>query len=68
MMEWSAEKATEITTTAIDQELLPTATNVERGALNLEILLLPTHTALMALTSCEANDIVANLRKKPFEA
>ena len=26
------------------------------------------HTALMALTSCEANDIVANSRKNPLEA
>ena len=26
------------------------------------------HTAFMALTSCEANDIVANSRKNPLEA
>ena len=31
MLEWSAEQATEITTTAIDMEFLPTVTNVERG-------------------------------------
>ena len=30
MLEWSAEQATEITTTAIDLEFLPTVTNVER--------------------------------------
>ena len=35
---------------------------------NLEFLLQQMHTALMALTSYEANDIVANSRKNPLEA
>ena len=30
MLEWAAEQATEITTTAIDLEFLPTDTNVDR--------------------------------------
>ena len=40
-------------------------TNVERGVQNLEFVLQQLHTAIMALTSCEANDIVANSRKNP---
>ena len=36
MLEWSAEQATEITTTAIDLEFLPTDTNEDRGVQNLE--------------------------------
>ena len=35
---------------------------------NLEFLLQQMHTALVALTSYEENDIVANSRKKPLEA
>ena len=35
---------------------------------NLEFVLQQMHTALMALTSYEANDIVANSRKNPLEA
>ena len=35
---------------------------------NLEFVLQQMHTALMALTSYEANDTVANSRKKPLEA
>ena len=35
---------------------------------NLEFVLQLMHTALMAFTSCEANDIVANSRKNPLEA
>ena len=35
---------------------------------NLEFVLQQRHTALMALTSYEANDIVANSRKNPLEA
>ena len=35
---------------------------------NLEFVLQQMHTALTALTSYEANDIVANSRKKPLEA
>ena len=68
MLEWVAEQATEITMTAIDLEFLPTDTNVDRGVQNLEFVLQQMHTALMALTSYEANDIVANSRKTPLEA
>ena len=68
MLEWSAEHAREITTTAIDLEILPTDTNEDRGVLNLEFVLQEMHTALMALTSYDANDIVANSRKNPLEA
>ena len=63
MLEWAAEQATEITTTAIDLEFLPTDTNEDRGLQNQEFVLQQVHTALMALTSYEANDIVANSRK-----
>ena len=66
MLEWSAEQATEITTTAIDLEFLPTVTNVERGVQNLECVLQQMHTALMAPTSYEARDTVANSRKNPL--
>ena len=58
MLEWAAEQPTEITTTAIDLEFLPTDTNEDRRVC----------TALMALTSYEANDIVANSQKNPLEA
>ena len=68
MLEWAAEKATEITTTAIDLEFLPTDTNEDRRVQNLKFVLQQMHTALMALTSYEANDIVANSRKNPPEA
>ena len=63
-----AEQPTEITTTAIDLEFLPTDTNEDRGVQNLVLVLQQMHTALMAFTSCEANDIVANSRKNPLEA
>ena len=66
MLEWAAEQPTEITTTAIDLEFLPTDTNEDRGVQNLEFVLLQMDTALMALTSYEANDIVANSRKNPW--
>ena len=59
---------TEITREAIDHEFLPNGTNVERGVQNLEFVLQQMHTALMARTSSEANDIVANSRKNPLEA
>ena len=62
MLEWAAEQPTEITTAAIDLEFLPTATNQERGVQNLEFVLQQMHTALMALTSYEANDMVVNSR------
>ena len=68
MLEWAGEQATEITTTAIDLEFLPTDTNEDRGVPNLEFVLQQMHTALMALTSYEANDIVAHSRKNPLEA
>ena len=68
MLEWAAEQATEITTTAIDLEFLPSETNVDREVQNLELVFQQMHTALMALASCEANDIVANSRKNPLEA
>ena len=68
MLDWAAEQATEITTTAIDLEFLPTDTNVDRGVQNLEFVLQEMHAELMALTSYEANDIVANSRKNPLEA
>ena len=68
MLEWAAEQPTEITTTAIDLEFLPTDTDEDREVQNLEFVLQQMHTALMALTSCEANDIVANSRKNPLEA
>ena len=68
MLEWAAEQATEITTTEIDLELLPADTNVDRVGQNLEFVLQQMHTALMALTSYEVNDIVANSRKNPLEA
>ena len=63
-LEWAAEQPTEITTELINRELLPTATNQERAVQNLEFVLQQLQTALMALTSYEANDIVANSRKK----
>ena len=53
MLEWAAEQATEITT-AIDLEFSPTDANVDRGVQNLEFVLQQMHTALTALTSCEA--------------
>ena len=68
MLRWAAEQATQITTTAIDLEFLLTDTIVDRGVQNLEFVLQQMHTALVALTSYEANDMVANLRKNPLEA
>ena len=68
MLEWAPEQPTEITTTAIDLEFLPTDTNEDRGVQNLEFVLQQMHTSLMALTSYEANGIVANSRKDPLEA
>ena len=64
MLEWSAE----LSTTAIDLEFLPTDTNEDRGVHNLEFVLQHMHTALMAITRYEANDIVANSRKNLLEA
>ena len=61
MLEWAAEQPT-----AINLEFLPTDTNEDRGVQNLEFVLHQMHTALMALTSYEETDIVANSRKIPF--
>ena len=58
----------EITTEHINREFLPNATNQERGVQNLEFVLQQMHTALVALTSYETNDIVANSLKNPLEA
>ena len=44
------------------------ATNQEREVQNLEFVLQQMHAALMAVTSYEANEIVANSRKDPSEA
>ena len=68
MLVWAAEQPKEITMTAIDLEFLPTDANKDRGVQHLEFVLQQMHTALMALTSFEANDIVANSRKNPLEA
>ena len=67
-LEWAAEQPKEITTTAIDLEFLPTDTNEDRGVQYLEFVVQQMHTALVALTSYEANDSVANSRKNPLEA
>ena len=68
MLEWAAEQPTEIMKTAIDLEYLPMDTNEDRGVQNLEFVLQQMHTAIMALTSYEANGIVANSRKTSLEA
>ena len=68
MLEWASEQPKEVTMTAIGLEFLPTDANKDRGVQNLEFVLQQMHTALMALTSYEANDIVANSRKNPLKA
>ena len=68
MLECAAKQATEVAMTAIDIEFLPTDANKDRGVQNLEFVLQQMHSALIALTSYEANDIVANSRKNPLEA
>ena len=68
MLEWAAEQTTEISTELINREFLLIATNQERGVQNVESVLQQMHATLMALTSREANDTVANSRKNPFEA
>ena len=67
MLEWAAEQPKEITMTANDLEFLPTDANKDRGVQNLEFVLQQVHTTVMALASCEANDIVANSRKNPLK-
>ena len=47
-MEWAAEQPTEITTTAIDLEFLPTDTNEDRGVQNLEFVLQQTNGRQLA--------------------
>ena len=68
LLEWAAGQPKEITMTAIDLEFLPTDANKDGCMQNLEFVLQQMHTALMALTSCEANDIVANSLNNPWEA
>ena len=68
MLEWVTKQLTEIMTTAIDLEYLPTETNEDRGVQNLEFALQHMHTAIIALKIYEANGIVANSRKNPLEA
>ena len=46
LLEWPTEQATEITTTAIDLEFLPTDASKDRGVQNLEFALQQMHTAL----------------------
>ena len=57
MLEWAAEQTPEITTTAVDLEVLPANANEVRGVQNLEFVLQQMHTALTALTSYEPNDM-----------
>ena len=45
MLEWAAEQAVEITTTAIDLEFLPSETNVDRLVQNLEFVAADAHGA-----------------------
>ena len=68
MLGWAAEQATEITMRTLDLEFLPTDTNEDRRVQNLEFVPQQMLTALMALTSYKANDIVANSRNNPLEA
>ena len=68
MLEWAAGQSTEITTTAIDLEFLPTDVNKDKGVQNLEFMLQQMHTALIALTSCEPSDNVPNSRNNPSAA
>ena len=58
MLEWAAGQPTEISSS------LPTDTKEDGGVQNLEFVLQQMHSTLMALTSYEANDIVANSRKE----
>ena len=56
-----------IFTTVIDLEFFSTNTNMDRGMQNLELKLWQMNTALMTLTTYEANDIVVNSRKNSKE-
>ena len=64
MLERSAEQGTDITMEHVELEVTPT-TNLERCMPNLDSVLQQMRTALVALTSCGANDTVANLQKNP---
>ena len=64
MLEWAAEQATEITTTAMDLEFLPTDTNEHRGVQNLKSVLQQVHTALVALTRQKRFDPTTGGRKR----
>ena len=65
MLEWAAEQRTEITTTAIDLEFLPTGTNAEGGLQNLEFC---GAADAHSIDGAHELDIVANSRKNPLEA
>ena len=62
-LEWAAEQTTKNHDSAHQSRIPP-----DCDEQNLEFILQQMHTALMALTSYEANDIVAMSRKKPLEA
>ena len=68
MLEWAAEQTTEISTELIDREFRSNATDQEREARNLELILQQIHAVLADFTMGEAKDIVANSRKNPLEA
>ena len=53
---------------AADQTMEIRTSSCRRAVQNLEFVLQQMHTALMALTSYEANDIVVNSRKNPLKA
>ena len=67
MLGWSAEPVTEISLEEVELEFTPILRNTERGVPNLEFVLQQMHTALMAFTRWETNDIVSNSRKNPLE-
>ena len=67
MLEWAADQATEIVGASIEVEF-GDAAEEGREVPNLDFVLAQMHTALMALTHGEANDIVANAKKNPLEA
>ena len=60
MLEWSLIKSRK------SRNSILTAT--QRGSLYLEFVLQQMRTGLLALTSFEANDIVANSQKNPLES
>ena len=64
------ERSTEqvITMEHAELEFTPPTSNVYGGVVNLEFVLQQTHAQHLWLTSYEANDIVANSRKKPLKS